>query len=159
MKLHELADNPGATKRRRRIGRGPGSGLGKTGGVGIKGQKARAGVTINGYEGGQNPLHRRLPKRGFTNAPFRKSWSVLNLGVLERFVAAGKIDAERPVTEEVLLASGAVRRRRDGIRLLGKGELTRKLTIHVSGASAGAIAGVEKAGGSVVLPPKPAAAE
>jgi large subunit ribosomal protein L15 len=157
MKLHELADNPGATRPRKRVGRGPGSGLGKSSGRGIKGQNSRAGVAHNGFEGGQNPLYRRLPKRGFTNWPFFKRHAVINLGTLERFIAAGRIDPAQPVTEESLVASGVVRRRFDGIRLLATGELTRKLDIHVTGASAAAIAAVEKLGGTVTLPaPAPA---
>ncbi|HEU0222042.1 MAG TPA: 50S ribosomal protein L15 [Paracoccaceae bacterium] len=151
MRLNELSDLPGAAKRRKRVGRGPGSGLGKTAGRGIKGQKARSGVSINGYEGGQNPLYRRLPKRGFTNGPFRKEHAVVNLGILEKFIERGRIDPAQPITEEVLVASGAVRRKRDGIRLLAKGELTRKVELAVTGASAAAIAAVEKLGGRVTL--------
>jgi large subunit ribosomal protein L15 len=148
MKLHELADNPGATKGRKRVGRGPGSGLGKTGGRGIKGQKSRSGVAINAFEGGQMPLYQRLPKRGF-NKPNRKAFAVINLGALQKFVDAGKLDAKAPVTEEALVASGLVRRRLDGVRLLAKGELTAPLAITVTGASKAAVEAVEKAGGSV----------
>jgi len=151
MKLNELHDNPGATKSRKRIGRGPGSGKGKTGGRGIKGQKSRSGVAISAYEGGQMPLYQRLPKRGFTK-PNRKAYAVINLGALQKFVDAGKIDAGTPVTEDVLVASGLVRRRLDGVRLLAKGELTAALSIAVTGASAAAVAAVENAGGSVTLP-------
>ncbi len=148
MKLHELRDNEGATKRKKRIGRGPGSGMGKTGGRGVKGQKSRSGVAIKGFEGGQMPLYQRLPKRGFTK-PNRKSYAVVNLGLIQKFVDAGKIDASAPITEEVLVASGLVRRRLDGIRVLAKGEVTGKLDLAVTGASRSAIDAVEKAGGSL----------
>ncbi|MBC7163637.1 MAG: 50S ribosomal protein L15 [Roseovarius sp.] len=148
MKLHELRDNEGATKRKKRIGRGPGSGTGKTGGRGVKGQKSRSGVAIKGYEGGQMPLYQRLPKRGFTK-PNRKSYAVVNLGLIQKFVDAGKIDAGAPITEDVLVASGLVRRRLDGIRVLAKGEVTGKLDIAVTGASKAAVEAVEKAGGAL----------
>ena len=151
MKLNELRDNPGATKKAKRIGRGPGSGKGKTGGRGIKGQKSRSGVAINAYEGGQMPLYMRLPKRGF-NVPNPKKFAVINLNVLQKFVDAGKIDPKAPVTEDVLVESGLVRRKRDGVRLLAKGELSAKLDIAVTGASKAAIEAVEKVGGSVTLP-------
>jgi large subunit ribosomal protein L15 len=121
MKLNELSDNPGATKKRMRIGRGPGSGKGKTGGRGIKGQKSRSGVAINGYEGGQMPLYQRLPKRGF-NKPNRKSFAVVNLGIIQKFVDAGKLDAKAEITEDALVASGIVRRKLDGVRVLAKGD-------------------------------------
>ena len=150
MKLHELRDNPGATSRKKRVGRGPGSGLGKTGGRGIKGQKARSGVAIKGFEGGQMPLYRRLPKRGFSK-PNRKEFAVINLGNLQKFIDAGKIDAGSEVTEELLVSSGLVRRRLDGVRLLGKGEITSAVRISVTGASKSAIEAVEKAGGSVTV--------
>lgn len=150
MKLHELRDNPGATKPKKRIGRGPGSGLGKTGGRGIKGQKSRSGVAIKGYEGGQMPLYQRLPKRGFTK-PNRKSYAVINLGLIQKFVEAGKIDAAQPVTEDTLVASGLVRRKLDGIRVLAKGEVSAKLDIQVTGASRAAIEAVEKAGGTLTV--------
>ena len=150
MKLNELRDNDGATRKRMRVGRGPGSGKGKTAGRGIKGQKSRSGVAIGGYEGGQMPLYRRLPKRGFTK-PFRKEYAVVNLGMIEKFVAAGKLDASAPVTEAALVASGLVRRKRDGVRVLAKGEITSKVQLEVSGASAAAVAAVEKAGGSVKI--------
>ncbi len=158
MKLNELHDNPGATKARKRVARGPGSGKGKTAGRGIKGQKSRSGVAINAYEGGQMPLYMRLPKRGFTK-PNRKEYAVINLGLLQKFVDAGKLDASQPVTEDALVASGLVRRKRDGVRLLAKGALTAKLAIEVAGASAAAVAAVEAAGGSVTLPAGAAAAE
>ncbi|WP_118133781.1 50S ribosomal protein L15 [Oceanicella sp. SM1341] len=160
MKLHEIADKPGATKTAKRIGRGPGSGKGKMGGRGIKGQKSRSGVAINGYEGGQMPIYRRLPKRGFTNAPFSKNHAVINLGIIEKFIAAGKLDASAPITEDLLVASGAVRRKLDGIRVLAKGAITSKVTLEVTGASKAAIAAVEAAGGSLkVSAPEAAAAE
>jgi large subunit ribosomal protein L15 len=155
MRLNELRDNPGATHKPKRVGRGPGSGLGKTGGRGIKGQKSRSGVAIKGYEGGQMPLYQRLPKRGFTK-PNRKSYAIVNLGQIQQFIDAGKLDAGA-VTEEALVSCGLVRRRLDGIRLLGKGELTAAATITVTGASAGAREAVEKAGGSVTVAPEPAA--
>lgn len=148
MKLHELHDNPGATKRKKRIGRGPGSGMGKTAGRGIKGQKSRSGVSIGGYEGGQMPLYQRLPKRGFTK-PNRKAFAVVNLGLIQKFVEAGKIDAAQPITEDALVASGLVRRKLDGIRVLNKGDVTAKLDIQVTGASRSAIEAVEKAGGTL----------
>ena len=150
MKLNELHDNPGATKKRKRVGRGPGSGTGKMGGRGIKGQKSRSGVAIKGYEGGQMPLYQRLPKRGFTK-PNRKEFAVVNLSKLQEFIDNGKLDAAN-ITEETLVTSGVVRRKLDGVRLLGKGELTAKAVITVTGASKGAVEAVEKAGGSVTLP-------
>ena len=147
MKLHELHDNEGANRKKKRIGRGPGSGKGKTGGRGIKGQKSRSGVAIKGYEGGQMPLYQRLPKRGFNNRN-SKSFSVVNLGLIEKFIDAGKLDAKAEITEDILVASGLVRRKRDGIRILAKGELKSKLKISVTGASKAAIEAVSKAGGS-----------
>jgi large subunit ribosomal protein L15 len=150
MKLHELHDNPGATKKAKRVARGPGSGKGKTAGRGIKGQKSRSGVAINAYEGGQMPLYMRLPKRGF-NKPNRKAFAVVNLGLLQKFVDAGKLDAKAEITEEALVASGLVRRRLDGVRLLAKGELTSSLKLTLAGASKSAVEAVEKAGGSVTL--------
>jgi large subunit ribosomal protein L15 len=150
MKLHELRDNPGATKSRKRVGRGPGSGMGKTGGRGIKGQKSRSGVAINAFEGGQMPLYQRLPKRGF-NKPNRKEYAVINLGTLQKFIDAGRIDASADVTEETLVASGLVRRRLDGVRLLGKGEITTAVRLTVTGASGSAVEAIEKAGGSVTV--------
>ena len=157
MKLNELHDNPGATRTKKRVARGPGSGKGKTAGRGIKGQKSRSGVAINGYEGGQMPLYMRLPKRGF-NKPNRKEWAVTNLGAIARFIADGKIDASVEITEDVLVASGLVRRKLDGIRVLGKGELNAKVTLEVTGASASAVAMVEKAGGSITVKAAPATA-
>ncbi|PTW40855.1 50S ribosomal protein L15 [Rhodovulum kholense] len=148
MKLHELRDNDGAAKKAKRVGRGPGSGKGKTAGRGIKGQKSRSGVAINGYEGGQMPLYQRLPKRGF-NKPNRKDYAVVNLGLIQKFVEAGKLDGSAAITEDALVASGLVRRKLDGIRVLAKGEVTSKLSIEVTGASKAAIEAVEKAGGSL----------
>ena len=150
MKLNELRDNEGATKKRKRVGRGPGSGTGKMGGRGIKGQKSRSGVAINGYEGGQMPLYQRLPKRGF-NKPNRKSYAVVNLGMIQKFVDAKKIDAKKAITEDVLISSGLVRRKLDGIRVLAKGEISAKINIEVTGASKSAVAAVEKAGGSLTV--------
>ncbi|QGX97658.1 50S ribosomal protein L15 [Roseovarius faecimaris] len=148
MKLHELRDNDGATKKRTRVGRGPGSGKGKTGGRGIKGQKSRSGVAIKGYEGGQMPLYQRLPKRGFTK-PNAKKFAVVNLGLIQKFVDAKKLDAKGTITEDVLVESGLVRRKLDGVRVLAKGDVTAKLNIEVTGASKSAIEAVEKAGGSL----------
>jgi large subunit ribosomal protein L15 len=148
MNLNELHDNPGARLKSKRLGRGIGSGKGKTSGKGVKGQLAREGVAINGFEGGQMPIYRRLPKRGFTNI-FRKTYSPVNLGTLEAAIAAGRIDAGAPITEATLAAAGLVRGRLDGVRLLGNGELTRAITITVSGASASARAAVEQAGGTI----------
>ncbi|MBL4601706.1 MAG: 50S ribosomal protein L15 [Emcibacteraceae bacterium] len=153
MKLNELADNPGATKNRKRIGRGIGSGKGKTGGRGVKGQKSRSGVAIKGFEGGQMPIHMRLPKRGFNNIN-AKTFVAVNIGRLQEAIDAKKIDAKKPITIDVLKASGVVTRVKDGVRLLAKGEIKAKVNIEVSGASAAAIAAVEKAGGSVSVPAK-----
>jgi len=150
MKLNELRDNPGASRPKKRIARGPGSGKGKTAGRGIKGQKSRSGVAINAYEGGQMPLYQRLPKRGF-NKPNAKRFAVINLGVLQKFVDAGKIEAGAAVDEDKLVESGLVRRKLDGVRLLAKGELTAKLNLTVTGASKAAVEAVEKAGGSVTV--------
>ena len=157
MKLNELRDNPGATKTKKRIGRGPGSGKGKTGGRGIKGQKSRSGVSLNGYEGGQMPLYMRLPKRGF-NSRNKKSFAVVNLGLIQKFIDEKKLDAKADITEEALLASGLVRRILDGVRVLSKGEITAKVKINVTGASKSAIAAVEKAGGSLTVAAVAAAA-
>jgi len=148
MKLNELRDNPGARPKSKRLGRGIGSGKGKTSGKGVKGQKARAGVSLNGFEGGQMPIYRRLPKRGFVNL-FRKEYAPLNLGTLEAAIEAGKLDASLPITEDALRGAGLVRGKSEGVRLLATGEITRAITITVSGASASAIEAVQKAGGSV----------
>ena len=152
MKLNEISDNPGATKNRKRVGRGIGSGTGKTSGSGHKGQKARSGVSINGFEGGQMPIHRRLPKRGFTNI-FRKKYVEVNLGRLQTAIDAGKLDASKPVDSTALLGAGVISKPRDGVRILAKGELTtKKIEIHAAGASKAAIAAVEASGGKIVLP-------
>ena len=148
MKLHELRDNPGATKKAKRVGRGAGSGTGKTAGRGIKGQKSRSGVAINGYEGGQMPLYQRLPKRGF-NKPNRKKFAVVNLGLIQKFIDAKKLDAKTAITEDILVESGVVRRKLDGVRVLAKGEFSAKIDLQVTGASASAKQAVEKAGGSL----------
>ncbi len=148
MKLHELRDNEGAARKKKRVARGPGSGKGKTAGRGIKGQKSRSGVALNGYEGGQMPLYRRLPKRGFTK-PNRLDYAVVNLGLIAKFIAEGKIDAKAEITEDVLVASGLVRRKLDGVRVLAKGEITSAITLTVTGASKPAIEAVEKAGGKL----------
>jgi large subunit ribosomal protein L15 len=154
MKLSDLRDNAGARKPRRRVGRGIGSGKGKTGGRGGKGQTARSGVAIKGFEGGQMPLHRRLPKRGFNNI-FRKRFNELNLDRIQQAIDAGKLDGAALIDVEALVAAGVLRRARDGVRLLGGGELKAKVDIAVAGASKSAIAAVESAGGSVtVLLPK-----
>ena len=152
MKLNAISDNPGATKNRKRVGRGIGSGTGKTSGSGHKGQKARAGVSINGFEGGQMPIHRRLPKRGFNNI-FRKNYVEVNLGRLQTAIDAGKLDASKPVDIATLLGAGVISKPRDGIRILAKGELkAKKVEIHAAGASKAAITAVEAAGGNIVLP-------
>jgi len=148
MKLNELNDNAGARKGRMRVGRGIGSGKGKTAGRGQKGAKARSGVAINGFEGGQMPLHMRLPKRGFNNV-FAKDYAIVNLGAVQKAVDAGKLDASATVDQAVLKAAGLVRGGKDGVRLLGKGEISAKLTFSVAGASKGAVEAVEKAGGKV----------
>jgi large subunit ribosomal protein L15 len=150
MELNELRDNPGAAKGRMRVGRGIGSGKGKTAGRGVKGQKARTGVAIKGFEGGQMPLHRRLPKRGFVNI-FRREYNELNLGRLQAAVDAGKIDAAQPVTIESLVAAGVLSKPRAGVKILGNGEITAKLMLQVARASKSAVAAIEKAGGSVTL--------
>jgi large subunit ribosomal protein L15 len=150
MKLNELSDNPGAARKQKRVARGPGSGKGKTAGRGIKGQGSRSGVALGGYEGGQMPLYRRLPKRGFTK-PNAKEFAVVNLGMIEKFVAAGKLDAGTEITEDALVAAGVTRRKRDGIRVLAKGAVTSKLMLRVTGASAAAVAAVAAAGGSLTV--------
>jgi len=150
MKLNDIRDNPGARKGRIRVGRGIGSGKGKTGGRGQKGQKSRSGVAIKGFEGGQMPLHMRLPKRGFNN-PFAKDYAEINLGQVQKLIEAGKLDAKAVIDHAALQAAGVARGGTDGVRLLGKGELTTKASFKVAGASKGAVAAVEKAGGSVEL--------
>jgi len=156
MRLTELATNPGSRKKRMRVGRGIGSGKGKQAGRGGKGQTARSGVAINGFEGGQTPLHRRLPKRGFTNI-FALDLVEINLDRVQGAIDAGKLDSGAVVNAEALVKSGALRRSRDGVRLLGRGEIKAKVTFEVHGASHSAVAAVEKAGGSVKIlaPPKP----
>jgi large subunit ribosomal protein L15 len=160
MKLNELRDNEGARLKFKRLGRGIGSGKGKTSGKGVKGQKAREGVSLNGFEGGQLPIYRRLPKRGFHNL-FRKSYAPLNLGTLDAAIESGKLDASQMITEAMLIAAGLGNDQLDGVRLLGNGEIKRAVNITVSGASATAKAAVEQAGGTVtttVVRPEPAAA-
>ncbi|MBB5754227.1 50S ribosomal protein L15 [Prosthecomicrobium pneumaticum] len=150
MKLNEIRDNPGATKERIRVGRGIGSGKGKTGGRGVKGQKSRTGVSINGFEGGQMPLHRRLPKRGFNNI-FAKDYNEVSLERVQAAIEAGKLDAAAPVTVEALKAAGVIKRLKDGVRVLGPGELKSAVSFEVAGASKPALEAIEKAGGSVKL--------
>ena len=150
MKLNELRDNDGAARKQKRVARGPGSGKGKTAGRGIKGQKSRSGVALGGYEGGQMPLYRRLPKRGF-NKPNKLHFSVVNLGLIEKFIAAGKLNAKEEITEDALVAAGLTSDKRDGIRILAKGEIKTKITLKVTGASASAIEAVKAAGGSITV--------
>jgi large subunit ribosomal protein L15 len=155
MKLHELAGRTGSRKTRKRIGRGIGSGKGKTGGRGGKGQTARSGVRIKGFEGGQMPLHRRLPKRGFRNTKFALKLNEINLGRLQEAIDAGRLDAAGKIDAAVLVKAGILRRAKDGVRVLGNGELKAKIALSVYGASKSAVAAVEKAGGSVeILAPK-----
>jgi large subunit ribosomal protein L15 len=151
MKLNQIADNAGARKKRMRIGRGIGSGMGKTGGRGGKGQTARSGVRIKGFEGGQMPLHRRLPKRGFRNTPFALKLNEINLGKVQAAIDAGLLDAKGAVNAEALVKAGLMRRAKDGVKLLGQGELKAKVAFEVYGASKSAVAAVEKAGGSVKI--------
>jgi len=157
MKLNELRNNEGATKKRMRVGRGPGSGKGKTAGRGVKGQKARSGVAIAGFEGGQMPLHMRFPKRGFNN-PFAKDFAEVNLWRLAQAIEAGKLDPAQPIDAAALKAAGVIRREKDGVRLLGQGELTQAISITVYSATAGALKAIQDAGGSVTttMKPKPA---
>jgi large subunit ribosomal protein L15 len=150
MKLNELRDNPGARKSRVRVGRGIGSGLGKTAGRGQKGAKARSGVSINGFEGGQMPLHMRLPKRGFNNI-FAKDFAEVNVGAIQKAIDGGKLDANGTLDHQALKAAGLARGGNDGVRLLGKGELKAKLALKIAGASKGAREAVEKAGGSIEI--------
>ncbi len=151
MKLTEIRDNPGATQNSKRVGRGIGSGKGKTGGRGVKGQKSRSGVAINGFEGGQMPIYRRLPKRGFTNSKFTKDMNEVSVGRIQQAIDAGKLDAKKTVNVEALVEAGVVRRARDGVRLLSDGEIKAKVGFEIAGASKAAIAKVEKAGGSVTV--------
>jgi large subunit ribosomal protein L15 len=150
MKLNDLRDNVGARKKRMVVGRGIGSGKGKTSGRGVKGQKARTGVSIRGFEGGQMPLHRRIPKRGFNNI-FAKDYAELNLGRLQQAIESGKVDAKQPITCESLMKAGIVAKARDGVRILGKGEIKAKIELTVAGASKSAMAAVEKAGGKITI--------
>jgi large subunit ribosomal protein L15 len=152
MRLNELRDNPGARHAKKRLGRGESSGLGKTSGKGEKGQKARTGVSIGTYQGGQMPLERRLPKRGFNNV-FRKSYAEINLGRIQAAIEAKRLDPSVTLNAAVLKAAGVIGRPRDGLRLLAKGEIKTKITVEAAGASASAVAAVEKAGGTVILPP------
>lgn len=159
MKLNELADNAGSAKKLMRVGRGVGSGKGKTGGRGVKGQKSRRGVSIHGFEGGQMPVHMRMPKRGFT-PPAQKRMTWINLATLQNAIDNRTLDAKADITEDTLVEAGLVRRKKDGIRLLARGDLKAKVNITVSGASAAAVAAVEKVGGTVtLLNPRPAANE
>jgi large subunit ribosomal protein L15 len=158
MKLNELADNAGSNPKRMRVGRGVGSGKGKTAGRGVKGQKSRRGVSINGFEGGQMPIHMRVPKRGF-NKPNAKTLAWVNLDRIIKAVEAGKLDAKAVIDEAALVKGGVVRRVRDGIRVLARGTVTTKLTISVTGASAAAVKAVEAAGGTLTVKAAPAAAE
>ncbi|MGE5502632.1 MAG: 50S ribosomal protein L15 [Ignavibacteriales bacterium] len=157
-KLNELSPREGSTKNRMRVGRGPGSGKGKTGGRGVKGQKSRTGVSIGGFEGGQMPLHMRMPKRGFNN-PFRKEFAEVNFWRIEQAIAAGKLDAKKPIDADALVKAGVIRKARDGVKLLGKGELKSKLDITVYAASATAREAVEKAGGKLTVTKPAVAAE
>jgi large subunit ribosomal protein L15 len=157
-KLNEIRDNEGAAKSRMRVGRGPGSGKGKTAGRGVKGQKARSGVAIAGFEGGQMPLHMRLPKRGFNN-PFKKQYAEVNLWRLAQAIEAGKLDAKKPIDGEALVKAGVVRRLKDGVRLLGKGELKTKIELSVHSASASARKAIEAAGGKLTTKVAEAAEE
>jgi len=153
MKLNELRDTDGATKARKRVGRGIGSGSGKTGGRGVKGQSSRSGVAINGFEGGQMPLYRRLPKRGFKNI-FSKDYNEVSLGRIQAAIDAGKLDAGQAITSEALLKAGVIRKAKDGVRILGGGELKSKVSFDVAGASKSATEAIEKAGGALTVPQK-----
>jgi large subunit ribosomal protein L15 len=148
MKLNQLSDNEGATKSRKRVGRGPGSGTGKTGGRGLKGQKSRSGVAIKGYEGGQMPIYMRLPKRGF-NVPNPKRYAVINLGVLQKFIDSKKLKVDVPINEDALAESGLVTRKFNGVRILAKGKILAKVDLVVTGASQAAVKAIEEAGGTV----------
>ena len=157
-KLNELSPRPGSTKGRMRVGRGPGSGKGKTAGRGVKGQKSRTGVSIAGFEGGQMPLHMRMPKRGFNN-PFAKEFAEVNLWRIEQAIAAGKLDAGQPIDADALVKAGVLRRAKDGVKLLGKGELKAKVNLTVYSATPSARAAVEKAGGTLTTTKAEAAQE
>ena len=149
MKLNEISDKDGAVRSSKRVGRGIGSGRGKTGGRGVKGQKSRSGVSINGFEGGQMPIYRRLPKRGFSNAMFANDFNEVSIARLEKAVEAKKLDVKKPINAEVLVEAGVIRRVRDGVRVLGGSDAKSKFNLEVAGASKGAIAAIEKAGGTV----------
>lgn len=160
MDLNNIADKPGATHAKKRVGRGIGSGKGKTGGRGVKGQKSRSGVSINGFEGGQMPIYRRLPKRGFSNAKFARDYNEVSIARLEKAVEAKKLDLKKPVTAEALVEAGVIRRVRDGVRVLGGSEAKSKFALEVAGASKSAVEAIEKSGGSVtILAPAPAPEE
>ena len=150
MRLNEISDNLGATRPRKRVGRGIASGTGKTSGKGMKGQKARSGVSLLAFEGGQMPIYRRLPKRGFNN-PFARDYAELNVGLLQEAIDAKRIDAKQTITTAMLVEAGVAKKRKDGLRLLGHGELTARVTLEVEGATKGAVAAVEKAGGKVTV--------
>lgn len=154
MKLNEIKDNDGAAKKRKRVARGIGSGTGKTGGRGVKGQKSRSGVAINGFEGGQMPIYRRLPKRGFSNAMFTKKFNEVSVGRIQIAIDAGKLDAGKTIDAAALIEAGVIRRQLDGVRLLSDGELKSKVTFDIAGASKAAIEKVEKAGGKITVAPK-----
>ncbi len=158
MRLNELRDNPGATRPRKRVGRGIGSGKGKTAGRGVKGQKSRSGVAIKGFEGGQMPIHRRLPKRGFNNI-FAKDFNEINLDRLQKAIDDKKLKTDETITVETLVAAGVLRRAKDGVRILGGGELKAKITVEVAGASKSAVAAIEKAGGKIEIKAPKAAEE
>ena len=159
MNINQLSDNRGARKTRKRVGRGHSSGLGKTAGRGVKGQKSRSGVAVKGFEGGQMPLHMRIPKRGFTNAKFAKDYAEVNLGMVQKAIDAGKLDAKAVIDHDALKAAGLARGGKDGVRLLGKGDFKAKASFKVAGVSKGALAAVEKAGGSVEVPAAAESAE
>ena len=150
MRLNEIADKCGATRKRKRIGRGIGSGTGKTGGRGMKGQKSRSGVAIKGFEGGQMPIYRRLPKRGFNN-PCARRWNIVNIGRVQEAIDGKRLDGKKPVNAQALKAAGLIRNTRDGVRLLGKGELKAKVTFEVNHATSAAAEAVKKAGGKLVI--------
>ncbi len=154
MKLNEIKDNENASRKRKRVARGIGSGTGKTGGRGVKGQKSRSGVAINGFEGGQMPIYRRLPKRGFSNAKFTKNFNEVSVGRIQMAIDAGKLDAGKTIDASALIEAGVIRRQLDGVRLLSDGELKSKATFDIAGASKAAIDKVEKAGGKITVAPK-----
>lgn len=157
MKLTDIKDNDGANPSRRRVGRGIGSSKGKTAGRGVKGQSSRSGVALNGFEGGQMPIYRRLPKRGFSNAMFTKDMNIVSVARIQAAIDAGKLDAKNTVDADSLISAGVIRRKKDGVRVLGDGELKAKITVHVAGASKSAIEKIEKAGGCFTAEKKPAA--